>query len=537
MRGFELVASAVADQGVHTMFGLIGDGNLFMVDAFVRNHSGRFVSVANETAAVLAANGYARVTGSVGVVSITHGPALTNTITALIESVKDRTPLLVIVGDTAAADTDNLQDIDQRLVIEPAGAGFEQLRTPESIVEDVTYAMSRALTESRPIVLNVPIDFTWAVTQLQNVKPLPPGFPGHCDVIPDGDLLEQAAAVIATADRPVILAGRGAISPSAQAALLELSTIIGAPLGTTLRARELFSAEEYNLGIIGTLAHNVAAETVARADVLIAFGASLNPYTTAERAFVTDKRVIQIDRDASALNRYQSVDVPVHGDAASAARGLSELLRAIDADPTGFASPELRKRLSSASYDRKTVSPQAETIDMQDALQSLDQLFPAERTLVIDGGRFLDNAFKFVHVTHPREYIHTLNFGAIGLGMGNALGAASVSTKPTLLIIGDGGFMLGGLNEFNTAVRHGLNLTVALINDGAYGAEHIQFRAKDMSPEIAMFDWPSFAEVATSLGGHGHTVRNLLELEHALSQRVDGIPMLLDILIDPDTVS
>ena len=157
----EATARALSDHGVTTVFGVLGDANLYAMDAFQRHAGGTFVSMANEAAAVLSANGYARTSGRLGVATVTHGPALTNTVTALVESVRDRTPVLLIAGDTAVADRENFQNISQRDVVMPTGAGFEQVRTPHTVAEDLTTAIRRALLERRPVVLNMPVDFQW----------------------------------------------------------------------------------------------------------------------------------------------------------------------------------------------------------------------------------------------------------------------------------------------------------------------------------------------------------------------------------------
>ena len=136
----EVIARTLDAMGVDTIFGLIGDGNLYMADSFTRETGGRFIAVAHEASAVLAAAGYSRTTGRLGVAAVTHGPALTNTVTALIEGVRARTPLVLLAGDTAVVDRDNLQKIDQRSVILPTGAGFVQVRSPETIPEDIVSA-------------------------------------------------------------------------------------------------------------------------------------------------------------------------------------------------------------------------------------------------------------------------------------------------------------------------------------------------------------------------------------------------------------
>src|SRR5690606_18510560 len=121
---------------------------------FARECGGRYVAAAHEGSAVLMALGYAQVTGKVGVATVTHGPGLTNTITALIEGVKGTTPIVLLAGDTAVTDKDNFQNVPQREHVLATGAGFEQMRAPETFAEDMATAFRRAQVERRPIVLN-----------------------------------------------------------------------------------------------------------------------------------------------------------------------------------------------------------------------------------------------------------------------------------------------------------------------------------------------------------------------------------------------
>jgi acetolactate synthase I/II/III large subunit len=531
----EAIARALADQGISTVFGVLGDANLYMMDSFQREAGGTFYSMSNEAGAVLAANGYARTSGGLGVATVTHGPALTNTITALVESVKDHTPVLVVAGDTAVEDRENFQNVPQRDVVLPSGAGFEQVRTPHTVAEDVAIAVRRALLERRPVVLNVPIEFQWEDVDYtpNRVRWVPTQ-----QVIPDPAALDEAVGAIAAARRPVVLAGQGAASPEARDALERLASRIGAPLATTLRGRDLFRGNPHNLGIFGTLSHDVAADVIAQSDCVIAFGASLNKWTTSEGANLKDKKVVHVDIDRTALERFSGVHAGVVGDVVPVAAAFIDWLDQAEVKPTGFASPQLAQRLAGRDeHDYQDVSTD-ETVDLRTALLRLEEAFPEDRTLVHDGGRFIFEAFTLLHAPDPTAYVHTVNFGSIGLGMGNAVGASfGASGRPVLLVTGDGGFMLGGLAEFSSAVRHGVDLVVVVLNDGAYGAEHIQFRNKDMDPAISTFQWPDFGPVATALGGRGFTVRNLAELDEALAA-IEGRdrPVLIDIKIDPDKV-
>ncbi|MEV0181641.1 thiamine pyrophosphate-binding protein [Streptomyces sp. NPDC050625] len=532
----EAVARALADHGVETVFGVLGDANLYMMDSFQRVAGGSYLSCSNEAGAVLAANGYARTSGRLGVATVTHGPALTNTVTALVESVRDHTPVLLLAGDTAVVDRDNFQNIPQRDVVLPTGAGFEQVRAPQTVVEDITTAVRRACLEKRPIVLDVPVEFQWEEV---DYRPPERGLVPHQAVAPDPAALDRAVGVIAAARRPVVLAGRGATSPEARAALLRLAERIGAPVATTLRAKDLFRGERFDLGICGTLSHEVALDTVLSSDCVIAFGASLNKWTTAERSVLEGARLVHVDIDRDSINRFSPSDAGIVGDAARVADTIVDWLDEAEVKPTGFASEELAGRLAARSDADFTDLSTSETVDIRTAMLRIDRALPEDRTLVFDGGRFIFNAFTRLHCPEPSAYVHTVNFGSIGLGMGNAIGASfGAPGRPTLLVTGDGGFMLGGLAEFNTAVRHGVDLVVVLFNDAAYGAEHIQFRNKNMDPAISTFDWPDFGPVATALGGRGYTVRNLEQLDEALDAvQTRDRPVLIDIRIDPDKVS
>lgn len=532
----DAMSASLADHGIQTIFGLIGDGNLFVMDSFRRRPSTQYISVVNEASAVEAASGYAQITGRLGVATVTHGPALTNTITPLVDAVRGRVPLLLIAGDTRPDDNQHLQRIPQRELVLASGAGFEQMRTPLTLADDLANAIRRAHVERRPIVLDMPANFQWSETEYvrRSSRRVNDGGVG---VRPSEGALDAALGIIASAKRPVVLAGRGAIDPAARAALLRLATRLGAPVATTLKARDLFRGEPHNLGICGSLAHDVALSTLASADCVIAFGASLNFHTTTEGWLADGRRVVQVDDDRHSLGRHIVPDAAVLGDAAATAAEFVALLDEAGIAPTGFASEEMVNALASrddTNPDRST----EQSVDIQTALRRVEAAVPPDRTVITDSGRFIFSTWPAISVQDPRHFAHTANFGSIGLGMGTAIGASvGRPGHPTLLVTGDGGFMLGGLNEFNSAVRHGLDLVVLLLNDGAYGAEHIQFVRREIDPEMSTFVWPDFGPVADALGGRGFTVRNLSDLDDALAHlpHRDG-PVLIDVHLDPQLV-
>ncbi|MDQ7911273.1 thiamine pyrophosphate-binding protein [Phytohabitans sp. ZYX-F-186] len=532
MKLHDALARALADNGVDTLFGLTGDANLFLVDHFIRECGGTYVSAAHEAGAVLMAHGYASVTGRIGVATVTHGPAFTNTVTALIEGVRSRTPLVLIAGDTPVVDTEHIQAVDQRAVVLGTGVGFEQVRAIETAVTDLGTALRRADVERRPIVLNVPVDFVWQESGYERVDvlPVPAQAPG-----PDPAALDSAIGVIASARRPLVLAGRGATSPRARAALLRLADRLGAPLATTLKGKDLFRGEAFDLGIFGTLSTAPAVEAILDADCVIAFGASLNKWTTAVGAYLDGKAVVQCDLDRGAIGRYGPVAAGIVGDAGAVAETIAAWLDEAEVPATAFRSPALAAKL--AGYDPGDYTDQSsgETVDERTVLRRLEEAVPADRTLVTDGGQFIFNALKILHVPEPEAFVLGVNFGSIGLGMGNAIGAAvGAPHRPALMLCGDGGFMLGGLVEFNSAVRAGVDLIAVVFNNRCYGPEYVHFVNHGRDPSLSMFDWPDFAGVAESLGGRGFTVRNLADLDRLPKLIADrDRPLLIDVHLDP----
>ncbi|MGB3866154.1 MAG: thiamine pyrophosphate-binding protein [Xanthobacteraceae bacterium] len=543
-RVFELLAQSLQAHGVDQLFGLIGDGNLFMVDAWVRGGSGQYTGCAHEASAVLAALGYAQVSGRTGVASITHGPALTNAISALVEGVKGSIPMVLLCGDTPPGDLHHLQRIDQREMVKAAGAGFIEMRAPETASIDLARAFRRAALERRPIVFNMRVDLQWRET---DASPVVLPIPSVGNAVVEGEDLDRALGMIASAKRPFILAGRGAIAPEARDAILTLAKRIEAPVATTLKASGLFSGEPFNLGVLGTLSRPAALDAISRSDCVIAFGASLTSYTLGgghghDGRLLTGKRVIQIMGDARENERRTEHDILLIADPALMANRIVEELDRAEIPPSRNADQDLAKALREEAETWTQPLPFKRTasgiIDYVPALRRINQVLPADRVLVTDAGRFIIAAWRNLPVTDPRHFVMTLNFAAIGFGLGEAIGAARAAPdKLTVLVAGDGGFSMGGLTELATVVREKLNVAIILCNDGSFGAEYIQFTAKQMSPAMSMTNPPDFTSIAKATGLEACCVTDPAELDAALALLAKGAgPRLVELRLDPDFI-
>lgn len=529
---FKAIANSVMAQGSDTMFGLLGDANLFMADEYVRSYGGTFIPATHENNAVLMALGFAQVTGKTGVATITHGPALTNCLTALVEGVKGTLPVVLLCGDTPVADRDGAQNLPQRELVLAAGAGFEQMRSLDTVTVDIATAFRRARIERRPIVLNMPRDFMWQETAAQPIVHAIVDAPTNAAL---GTDLENAVGILAAAKRPIILVGRGAVS--ARAEIVELANRIGAPLATTLKANGLFQAEPFGIGVHGTISTPAAVDTILASDCVVAFGVGFNRFTTVDGAYLEGKRIIQIDTQLVEIGKNAQIDAGLVGDPGLVAKTMIHWLDEAEIPSSGFTNELDETALKSPHPIEKTTQTEG-FIDLTQALMVLETAIPDDRILVSDGGRFMGEAWIRFSVAHPRNFFQTTNTGAIGLGMGQAIGAAhSGRGQPVLLATGDGGFMMGGLSEFSTAVQTKRDLIVAICNDQAYGAEYVQFTDRQMDPTISQFNWPSFAEVAIAMGGQGVTVENAADLDKAVQAIADRDgPLLIDLRIDPALV-
>jgi acetolactate synthase I/II/III large subunit len=538
MLGHDAIAQALVDEGVDTVFGVLGDGNLFIGEVLVRTHEVNFVGATHEANAVSMAEGWSKATGRIGVATCTHGPGLTNTTTALVEGTRNRTPMILLTGDTPRDMRHHLQRIDQHALVVATGAGFEPVNAPHTIAEDVARAFRRARAERRPIVLNMALDMEWEdVDYVPAARVEPP----QLALGADAAALDAAVGIIASAARPIVLGGKGAAKSGARDALVELAARLGAPLATSLLGTSLFAGEAHDIGICGTLSHSLAGEVIADADCLITFGASLNQFTTDEGRLLSGKRIVQVDLDPATIGHYQPADAAVIGDAKTVAETMTAMLDEAEHTPSNFAGADLAERVR--SFDRSSDFDDlstADAVDLRTFTREVDAMLPLDRTVAIDAGRFMLYGLT-LGVPDPGSLITSHAFGAIGLGMSTAIGAAVARPdRPTVLAIGDGGFMMGGMIELSTAAHLGLDLVVLLYNDGSYGAEHIQLYRKQMDPSASLHEWPDLVAVAESYGCAATRVSNrddLAGLADIIKNRDTSRPLLIEATIDPDVFS
>ncbi|MFE7243002.1 thiamine pyrophosphate-binding protein [Streptomyces sp. NPDC057580] len=530
MKVYQKVTAALLEQGVDTVFGLMGDANMLYLCDYIER-GGRFVPVVHEGSAVGMADSWSRMTGRVGVASVTHGPALSNTVTSLIEAVRSRSRVLLLTGDTPPEPT-HFQRLDLASVAAMAGAGYEKVYKPATLVRDLNRALQRVVAEDRPVLLDLPIGLVRKDAGVQHpvARPLP-----RAADVPTEERLDVALGLIAGARRPVVLAGRGAVASGAREEVVALADLLAAPLATTALAKDWFRGHPGNLGIFGNLSHSAATAAIAEADCVIAFGASLNSATSFHGELLEDKKIVQVDADPGAFGCFTRVDEAVPGDARAVAAVMGEALRAAGHSPARGWLEKVQQRLRehriADDFQDRTAD---DTVDVRTAMSRLDEVLPDKRVLVSDIGRFVVGTWPYLHVARPQDFASMGGFGSIGLGLAGAVGAAVARPGDlTVAVIGDGGFMMN-MAEFTTAVREKLPLLVVVLNDGAYGAEHYKLIHYGVDPDHSLNAWPELVPLAKAMGARGMTVRKLEELDalRDIVAELDG-PFLVDVKLDP----
>lgn len=533
MKVYQHVAALLARHGVTTMFGLLGDANMYVAGAF-EDAGGTFVRVAHEASAVSMADAYARMSGTWSVATVTHGPGFTNTLTALVEAARFSTPVLLITGDPPPEPT-HMQRLDIAAVCAAAGVAHERIHRPETAERDVHRALRTLRATGQPVVLNIPIplslspacpDYHSDTTLLDFTPPI---------TLADESGLDTALGLAASASRPVVVAGRGVIAAGAEADVAELADILGAALFTTGLGIGLFGSHPRHLGIMGSIAHPEATPILMDSDCVIAIGTSLNKYTSFGGELFSEKTLIHIDADPVKIGWFVAPTCGLVGDAAAVTRAMVEAIGHGELpEKKSWKQRSEQAHTDIAAWTPPDDQSDADTIDIRVATQRIDALLPPGITVVSDVGRFIAGSWPYLSAIGPGLFTAMTGFGAIGLGLAAGTGAALSRRSPmTVLLVGDGGFMMHA-SELSTAVREQIPMLIVVYNDGAYGAEYQKLLNEGLSAQHSYNQWPDIAVVARSFGAAAHTITNPADID-ALRDAVIDLqgPLVLDVRLDP----
>ncbi len=533
---YRLLAEDLRRLGVEQCFGLMSDDTIGLVVA-LDALGVRFQAIRHETNAVLAAEGYASATGRLGVAIIGRGPAAANGMHGIVAVARTGSPVLIIMGEEEVKPGRNAVGPDYKsynaaAVMTAAGLAAFKAHNAESARATFAAAVAAAL-RGAAVTLHLPMSAQNAELALAPEPAAPPHAPAPDQVRQHG--MDAAFAVLERSRRPLIVAGQGAHRAGAGEGLERLAEKIGALLITPIKGKDLFAGNPFDLGLCGSFSHSLARRYVAQADCVLVFGAGLNFYTTSKGTFFPDVPLIQVDTDRSHIGRWHPADIAIVGDARLVAEQMVAALPDRDPADKPFRGDAVRQAIAAfdMSSDFQPVHT-ARTVDPRSLALRLGQVLPARRNLVYDAGNFM-MAACYIPVAGPQHFRFTSDFASMGAGFGTALGvAASRPDEVTVLLVGDGGFMMT-LQELETVARLALPIVIVVFNDCAYGAELQMCRIAELPEATSLFPDIDFAPVAETFGFTGITIRTMDDLDRCrdLLQACDG-PILLDCKVNAD---
>jgi len=441
--------------------------------------------------------------------------------------------VLVIIGDAPIGRTPgpDLKRFDHAALAGPTGAGLVAARSADDLEEAFSRSVRQALA-GQPTVLTVPSDLM--------SKPYP-GEPFEVELVsPEVPAtaasqaqLDEILALLRSARRPLILAGGGAATDEARRRLEVLAQRSGSLLGTTLVAKDLFRGHELDLGTVGGFSSDAAREVIREADLLLAFGASLSSFTMGLHTLFRGIPIVHVDIDPAKLNANVPVAVAVVGDAAGVAGQLLDSLPLVPPQGRDFHQPTVLARLEAPLFEGDDLSTDTE-IDPRVLALTLNEILPADATIVVDGGHHMAFSGAYVRVQDPAHFRTTTEFASVGMGFGIAIGAAvAAAGAPVILFIGDGGLLMT-LGELETIERYKLPIAVVVMNDAAYGAERHFLDLDGLPHRTSQFPATDFAPIASALGLRSATIRTVGDLHECASLVREPGPSLLDCKIRPD---
>jgi acetolactate synthase-1/2/3 large subunit len=509
-RVYDMLAKAFAQEEVRTCFALLGDANMNWAERLAQAGC-RMIYVRHEHCALAAAMAYARKNRDVGVATVTCGPGVTQLITALPAAVRAHLPVVVFAGEAPLKSGWYNQEIDQAPLITATGAAYHRLHMVERMPVAVRDAFLQARRERRPVVVGIPFDLQARPWEGRSELPAPSRelLPRLAPIPPHPDDVARAAKLVAGAERVVVLAGLGAAEAGAGEACRALAAKTGGLLSTTLPARGLFHDDPYCLGISGSFTPEVGLEYLAQADLVIAVGCSLAYHAGGGGQLWPKAQMLQIDVDPVAVSQGQ--EVARHHLRADARLGVEALTAALPARAKTWRSDAMAARMRDSKPDSHAFEIEPGLLDPREVVEALEQALPQDWEMVNSGGH--SSWFFGQMPSRAWERFMTIReFGAIGNGISFAMGVAAARPHRTVVLFDGDGSLMMHVQELETIKRHGMNILVVVMNDGAYGSELHKLRAEGMPEDGSVFGYCDFAGIARGFGLAGETFTRLDEL-------------------------
>lgn len=526
--GGRIVAKVLKSRGVGHLFTLSG-GHLFSIYDGCREEGIEIVDVRHEQTAAFAAEGMAKATRRVGVAALTAGPGVTNGISAIAGAQANESPICVLGGRAPEMrwGSGSLQEIDHLPFVSPLVKSAATAKEPGQVAALTAAALDTAAElPGGPTFVDYPMDVVFMEAEVEVPVPPATGAPA----VPEG--VEEAAALLAAAERPAIMAGSGLYWGRGEGELRALAEALGIPVFLNGLGRGCLAADH-------ELAFSRARGTALKgADVALVVGVPMDFRLGFGGSFGEETQILRLDAAPNRLAANREPRVDMVGDVRAALAAIREAVAGSE-PRSGRWLEELR-----GVEAEKRAAERAELEDGRAPLhpvrvyKELGEVLDRDAIVVGDGGDFVSYAGRYVETYEPGCWMDPGPFGCLGAGPGQAIGAKLAHPdRQVCLLLGDGAFGFAGM-EFDTMARHGLGVVGVMGNNGIWALEHHPMKflygysvAAELRPETR------YDQLVESLGCDGILVREPGELRPALERAfASGRPTLVNVLTDPEVV-
>ncbi|RLV49603.1 pyruvate oxidase [Nocardioides mangrovicus] len=543
----ELIIDALADHGVTSVWGVVGDALNPVTDAIRREDRIEWVGVRHEEAGAFAASAQAQLTGELAVCMGTVGPGALHLLNGLYDAKKSHAPVLAIVGQVPREDigTDFFQEVDNDVVFADVASWSGTLTSVDQMPHLLEEAVNTAISTQGVAVLSIPgdvgaLELPKGTRSCAFVRPAPPA-------AADADTVRAVASVLNEAKRVTLLVGQGA--RHARAEVLDLAERLQAPMVLTLKAKDGFDDDNrFEIGQSGLIGNPATAEAFATCDVLFLLGTDF-PY----RNFLpTGKTVVQLDSRGQHVGRRTPVTHPLVGDSRLTLQSLLPLLehqessRHLDAARKVYEEwGRLQAHLADPDYDKKLFGRLRRKVDNPErrirpelVAAAVERHAAPDAIFTTDTGMSTVWLSRFVRMTGGRRLIGSYNLGSMANAMPQALGAQALDrARQVVSFSGDGGLTML-LGDLITAVSHRLPVKIVVFDNGRLGMVKLEMEQVGLAEFGTVLHNPDFAALAQAIGMHGVRITDPRDVDGAVRDAFahDG-PVLLDVLTNPDEIA
>jgi len=538
--------------GVDTVFGIPGGAILPAYDPLLDSTTVRHILVRHEQGAGHAAEGYASVSGKVGVCMATSGPGATNLVTPIADAFLDSVPIVAITGQVTSRSigTDAFQEADIRGITMPITKHNYLITDAAAIPRAIAEAFHIAGTgRPGPVLVDISKDALQAETTF--VWPPKLDLPGYRPVAkPHGKQIREAARLIREARRPVLYVGGGVIRSRASEVLRQFVDLTQIPVVTTLMARGAVpDSHPLNLGMPGMHGTVAAVTALQKSDLLITFGARFDDRVTGQLStFAPGAKVIHADIDPAEISKNRLADVPIVGDCKEV---ISDLLAALGGEneavrPADYEAWRVQVAQWKATFPLGYTPHDDETLSPQYVIERIGAISGPESVFVAGVGQHQMWAAQFVRYERPNSWINSGGLGTMGFAVPAAMGAKVAQPERTVWAIdGDGCFQMTN-QELATCVINKIPIKVAIINNSSLGMVrqwqtlfyNERYSNTDLHTSHQQVRVPDFVKLAEAYGCMGLRCDSAADVDATINaaMEVNDVPVVLDFVVHRDAM-